>query len=203
MKRCHGQGFRVIRGSIRLFAVSVAAVFIATPLICSAEMTVMSDSELAQVTGSGYSKFTLVDGVALAEFDVRVLTYTEIDSMKLAYWDNGTGSDWDENWTTVKLGSEAQDLDLKGFFVRAEFENINDAANRALKSFKIGFKDVTGTLEADFNSFNGDLNSTAYHRSFLGNRTFQLTNSELSLSINIDGPHKGIWYTIDNATIVH
>jgi hypothetical protein len=166
----------------------------------------MSDAELSEVTGAGYSEFTLEDGVALARLDIRATTYTEIDSMKLAHYDNGTGLDWDENWTDVKLGSESQDLDMRGLFIRCEFENVCDAATRQLKSVKIGFEDVSGTIEGVFNSFSGDLEisgtSTAYHRSYLGNRTFQLTNSELSLSINVDGPNKGIWYTIDNAQII-
>jgi hypothetical protein len=206
MKRHHGQDIRIKRGMIRALGVLVVALFIASPCMCWAEMTVMTDAELSEVTGAGYSEFTLEDGVALARLDIRATTYTEIDSMKLAYYNNGTGLGWDENWTGVKLGSESADLDMRGLFIRCEFENVCDAATRQLKSVKIGFEDVTGTIGGVFNTFSGDLEisgtSTAYHRSYLGNRTFQLTNSELSLSINVDGPNKGIWYTIDNAQII-
>jgi hypothetical protein len=205
MKRGHGQSFRVKRGMIRAFGVIVAALFIALPSVSLGEMAVMTDAELAEVTGAGYSEFSLEDGVALARFDIRAKTYTEIESMKLAYYDNGTGDGWDQNWNGVVLGSDSEDLDMRYFYIRCEFENVCIAETRELKSVEIGFEDVNGTMEATFDSFSGDLeisgSSSAYHRSYLGNRKFQLTNSELSFSINVDGPNKGIWYTITNAEI--
>jgi hypothetical protein len=207
MKRRNGREIRVKRGMIRNFGLVVAALFIALPCVCLAEMTVMTDAELAEVTGSGFSEFTLEDGIALVRLDIQANTYTTIDSFKLAYYDNGTGSDWDENWNNVSLGykdgEDVEELEMQGFFIRCEFENVCLADSRELKSVEIGFEDVNGKLAAQFDSFSGDLEisgtSTAYHRSYLGNRVFQLTNSEFSISINVDGPNKGIWYTITNA----
>jgi len=101
--------------------------FIWFPLFSFAQMRVVSDTELDAVSAQGFSKFSIIDNIARAEFDITTWTYTEIDSMKLGYYDDGvTGPGWDNDWTNVKLGSPTQDLVSKVVFYEAEFTDIND-----------------------------------------------------------------------------
>jgi len=182
------------RGILLIF---LATLFLA---VCSpaafAGMTVMSDSELSEITGYGYSDFTLtyddITGYDIARIDLNqsVSTYTDIDSMKLGYYDNGTGLGWDQNWTLVSLGSAAQDLVMKNLFVRAEFQNINDPVNRQLKTVTVGFTDVTGDITANFESLSL---MGAAPRQPLGQNTLNFLNSPLALKFVLDGPDRGIW----------
>lgn len=203
MQKCHA-GRRGKKGAIRSFGTVVAILSILLPTVSQAEMNVMTDSELDEVTGHGFSQFTLVDGVARAEFDVLAWTLTDINSMKLAYYDDGGGAGWDNNWTSVELGSESEDLVLNGFFIEAEFKDITDPALRKLERFKMGFREVNGTIAADFQSFSGEItvsgNPTYYSRSFLGSRTYQFIDSELSVYIDRNA---GVEFIFGNTVIVN
>jgi hypothetical protein len=203
MKKCHASK-RGRKITIWSFAAVVETLLILLPMVSQAEMAVMTDSELDEVTGHGFSEFTLVDGVALAKFNVLAETFTEIDSMKLAYYDNGGGLGWDNNWTSVQLGSESEDLVLNGFFIEARFKDIDDPALRKLQHFKVGFTEVSGEITADFQSFSGDITvsgtGTQYSRSFLGNRTYQFLNSELSISMDLDN---GIEFVFGDTVITN
>lgn len=181
------------------------------PVSSWAGMAAMNDAELSAVVAQGFSSFTMstdsVSGnrVALADFTgISGSTYTEIDSMKMGYWDNtgGGSKGWDQNWTTVKLGTAANDLILNGFFFKAEFDpaTINDPANRQLKSFTIGSKDVTGTVAANFQSFSGVLGGSDLSRAALGNSTYQFNHTELSFSLDLSGSRKGFWVNMGTAT---
>lgn len=170
-----------------------------------AGMSAMSDKELSAVVAQGFSSFTMVNGVALADFSgISGSTYTEIDSLKMGYWDKtGSGSKgWDQNWTSVKLGSSANDLIFNGFFLKAEFDpaTINDPANRQLKGIVIGSKDVTGVVSADFQSFSGIIAGGDVSRAALGQRSYQLNHTELSFSLELSGPRKGVWVNLGTAT---
>ena len=167
-------------------------------------MTAMKDSELAETTGHGFSEFSFVNGVAMAKLDIRAATYTEIDSMKLGYYDNGSGLGWDQDWTNVQMGSATEDLVFNGFFIRAEFDNYDNPATRRLLSLQIGTQDLSGTIKADFNSFSGDINSAGGQIS--GNRLpssfsqITSTGGGFYFAINLEGPNKGITVHFDNAT---
>lgn len=187
--------------------ISVGVFLLASPVSGFGSMGVMTDQELATVTGHGFSSFTLVDGVARADFNIVASTYTEIDSVKLGYWDNGQGKGWDQNWTSVKFGGDindkASDLVMKGFFIQAEYDNIGDSVNRQLKSIRIGSDHVTGDLRADFQSLSRMAGGLAVNnREAVGIKTYRFNDTELSLSIELAGPQKGVWVNFGNAVQV-
>ncbi len=167
-----------------------------------ADLKEMSDTELADITGHGFSQFTHSGDMVRADFDVTASTYTEIASLKMGYWDNGNGQGWDQNWTGVQLGSAAQDIVLHGFYIEAAFDNLADPANRQLKSLFIGFNHVSGDLKARFESLsqvatNGGADNV---RADLGERTFRFNDTELRFSLELEGDHKGIWVRFGEGT---
>jgi hypothetical protein len=174
------------------------------PLKTSAEMVAISDKQLDAVYAQGFANFSIVGDIARAEFDINTFTYTEIDSMKLGYYDDGiNGVGWDNDWTNVKLGSPTEDLVANGVFFEAQFTNINDPSIRELKSVKFGTMGMSGTITADFNTFSGDIAAgtpVSGHR--LTPAFTQITSNigAFYVSIEVDGPNKGIHVHFDNAT---
>lgn len=188
------------RCSLILSLILVMAVLISSVPV-SAQMLEMADSEMEQVTAGGFSNFSLVnDGtydIARMQFNMEADTYAEIESMKMAHWDNGGGTGWDQDWTNVDLGSDATDLELKNFVFETKFSNINDPNNRQLEQVIIGFNNVTGTLSADFNS----LSRVGFvGRQNVGNTTYHFNNDKMLMIINCTGPDQGIWFDFGNAT---
>lgn len=167
-----------------------------------AGMKEMSDGELAEITGHGFSQFTRSGDMIRADFDILAATYTDIDSLKLGYWDNGGGPGWDQNWTGIQLGSADQDIVLRGFYIEASFDNLSDPLNRRLKSLFIGFNHVSGDLKARFESISrmATEGGTDDVRADLGDRTFRFNDSELQFSLELEGAHKGIWVRFGEGT---
>ena len=174
------------------------------PGLTSAEMVAISDKQLDTVYAQGFVNFSIVGDIARAEFDINAFTYTEIDSMKLGYYDDGVnGTGWDNDWTNVKLGSPTEDLVARGVFFEAQFTNINDPSIRELKSVKFGTMDMSGTITADFNSFSGDIAAgtpVSGHRLTPAFTEIASNNAAFYVSIEVDGPNKGIHVHFDNAT---
>ena len=144
----------------------LALVAIGTPSICRAGMHELSDAEMAAFYAQGFSEFTLTgDTVKLDFTGVTLSTYTEISSMKMGYYDK-SGVAWDNDWTNVKLGTASTDLVATGLYLEARFSNITDPANRHLEYLRIGTPNLTGTVNANFNSFSGTLDNgvTTYTR---------------------------------------
>ncbi len=163
-------------------------------------MVKMSDSQLNEITGGGFSSVQLInDGIydiAHMGFNVEVETYTDIDSMKMGYWDNGNGIGWDQNWTDVQMGDSTSDLKMNGFVFEAKFENMDDPANRQLVEVKLGFQDVVGTLKADFQS----LSRLGYlPRQAEGVKTYTFNHDPLIITIKCQGQDAGIWYDFGGA----
>ncbi len=158
--------------------------------VANADMQKMSDDELSNCRAVGFSEFTLQNQIATAEFNIHTDTYTEMDSMKMGYWDNGNMG-WDQNWESVDMGSSTDDLNMNNFIMQAEFENIDDPSSRKLKSLKIGYKDVTGTISADFKSLSQSGNSARQNK---GQQTYDFDKDNLILEVNLDGDidEKGI-----------
>ncbi len=167
---------------------SMAFIILTNCIPASADMEILQDNELAQITAEGFSKFTLTEGVtdiARIDMNIGVATYMDIDSMKMGYWDNGSGQGWDQNWQSVSFGSEATDLVLKDFVVEAEFENISDPANRQLIGLTVGFNNVTGTISTDFGTFSGSIKGVDHERALLGLTTVTLANEPFLMSLKI------------------
>ena len=170
-------------------------------------MAAMSDDELSQVTGHGFSDFSLTlasetGGLDIARVDLNLQasTYATMDSLKLGYWDNtGAGNlGWDQNWLGVSIGSETTDMVLSNFVLQAEFVYLNDAATRELKSITMGFQSATGTLSGTFASLS-ELES-GYSRETVGAATYTFDGDPILMHINVDGDNPGIWLDFGSAT---
>lgn len=170
-------------------------------------MSEMSDEELSEITGEGFSSFTLESGIAKAWFNITATTFTEIDSFKLGYYDDGSGFGWDEDWVDVSLGSSTEDLVCQGLYIEAGFTNISNAATRTLDYLKIGTDSMNGPVSANFISFSGHIENPTdgvlvnAHRTNLGIRTIDSTNSEFYLKLEKTGSEAGWWAYWNNATI--
>ena len=180
----------------------LALSFLCLPSFGTCEMAAMTDDELAQVTGYGFSEFTLTnaDGLDIARIDLNLQasTYATMDSLKMGYWDNGSQG-WDQNWLGVSIGSDSTDMVLSGFVLQAKFVNVNDAATRELKSITMGFQSATGTLSANFASIS-ELTSDVSRDGSVSEAIYTFNGGPLMLHINVDGDNPGIWFDFGTAT---
>jgi hypothetical protein len=181
----------------------------------------VGDEELSEVTGEGFSSFTLTDigsdtNVAHASFNINVSTYTQIDSLKMGYYTradlNGTPTPgWDEDWTNVSIGTSLEDVKIKGVYIEAQFSNINTPEARQLDYIKVGTHDLSGDIRATFNSFSGSItrqDGTVYRSGYritdMGTRTLTGHNSEFSVRLDRTGGPSGSggwWVEMDKASI--
>ena len=177
-------------------------------------MVQMNDDELSSVTAAGFSSFTLQDGITRAYFNIEASTFTEIQSLKMGYYNDGITTGWDEDWTNVSLGSSIEDLMCKGLYIEASFTNITDSATRTLNSIKVGTPSMTGPITATFNSFSGRIEDgtgvpfmldglpiDGHRITTLGTRTIYSNNDEFSMQLSNSGPQKGWWFFWKNATV--
>lgn len=205
------------------------------------ELEVMTDAELSAVYAqsfgdnhpiSGFSNFIIDDldddGLkddTLAIFNIYTTTYMEIDSLKLGYHDEydyknpDPSYGWDQNWEDIRIGGDyedpSQDFQGREYYLRADFENIDDPDTRTLERIAFGANDVSGEIYANFNSFSGmidnsDDNTPEYngHRMNLGNATITAGDlnddgdfSEFEISLSLDGYDKGYWVKFSEATV--
>jgi len=179
--------------------------FLPAPL-WGAEPTELTDSEMADVYAHGFSTFTRDDvtGIMRADFhgmDLR--TWTEVSSLKMGHYNNGTTTGWDNDWTNVSLGSSGADLFAKGLYVEMKFTNPNDPATRQLEYLRIGTNDLTGTISAHFNSFSGTVDNgvTNMSRANLGAASISTTNGGFYLSLERNPTTGGYKFNWTNATI--
>lgn len=193
-----------LKGAITLALTIVALLFISMPAYAFTEM---SDSELSEVTGAGFSSFSLENDIVKAYFNIEARTFTEISSVKMGYYDNGSGFGWDQDWTNVSLGSSTEDLVCKGIYIEAKFTNLTDPNTRSLDYIRIGTPSMTGPITADFNSFSGHIENPTDgvlvdgQRLNLGRNTIYSSNSEFYLQLSKSGAQAGWWAYWNNATI--
>ncbi|MBI5549934.1 MAG: hypothetical protein HY911_00400 [Desulfobacterales bacterium] len=181
---------------------AIIAFWVLVPLSASADLEALSDAQMAQIDAAGFSAFVINGNTVRADFNIQAQTYTEIGSLKMGYWDNGGGTAWDQDWTSVQMGSASNDMTLSGFFIQATFDNLADTVNRKLTSVYFGFSQVSGNLSANFESLskigvNGEPDD---RRANLGLQTFSFNNSELSFSFGLEGDHRGIWVRFGEGT---
>jgi hypothetical protein len=169
---------------------------LATP--AHAWMWEVDDQQLSEVTGEGFSNFTLTkDGsdnaTALAYFNITASTYTEVDSLKMGHYNNGSTTAWDEDWTGVSFGSPSEDLVCHGLYIQAGFSGISDPSARTLNYLKVGTPSMTGPISANFTSLTGSITdagvTTTYTRANLGNQT--IYSSAGSFSVTVGGGTNG------------
>lgn len=158
-------------------------------------MRELADAELAKIYGAGFAEFTLntTTGIALMNFPgLTISTFTEINSMKMGYYNDGTGYDWDNNWIgqgtdNVLLGTANTDLLFKGLYIEAQFTNTTNNNTRQLEYLHIGTPDLTGPVSANFVRFSGEITGAAnspFTRFDLGNATITANNSSFYLSVD-------------------
>jgi hypothetical protein len=146
--------------------------FLANP--CWAQMKALNDTQLSDVFAEGFASFTyttLGDGTtdANALLNINTHSYITIKSTKLGYYDDSqlnpapgtTTTAWDEDWTNIQIGGSltdpTQDFTTKGFYLQANFSNIDDPTLRELNSITFGATSATGDISAEFNSFSGSI----------------------------------------------
>jgi hypothetical protein len=182
----------------------VVTLILLFPLTSFAKVSVLADNELAGVVAGEFSSFTIENGVARAEFNILTSTWAEIGSLKLGYYNDGTTTGWDEDWTNVAIGSQANNLTVSGFYIEAAFLNdITNPETRTLQSIKFGTTDMTGAITANFNSFSGDIAAGSPidgHRLVPSFTSISFTNTGFNISLTIDGVEKGYQVHWDNAT---
>ena len=167
----------------------------------TAEMHIMSDKALEKIAAFGIYQFALSDDMAMASLDIEVSTYTEIDSLKLGYYDDGNGMGWDENWTNVQIGSDSNKFVIKNVYIKITYDNIHNSTLRSLRSIKIGSTDMTGSIVADFNSFSGRIASTINgHRITPDFCKITFNNTGGFILLEMQGDQQGYSVNIDNAT---
>ena len=200
MKKAHPGGWLVCARTVAML-IMLASLF--CPMRSAhADLKELSTDQMAAITGTGFSNFMIDGDRVRADFNIAALTYTEIASLKMGHWDNGGGLAWDQDWTDVMLGNAAEDMSLKGFFIEATFENLDDPAARRLTSVFFGFNQASGDLSANFNSLSriGVNGQADDQRANLGLRTFRFNNSEIALSFQLEGPNRGIWVRFGEGT---
>jgi len=197
-----GLNLSLVLKGCRLLLLFTVILIISAPAV-HAWMWEMEDEELSEVTGEGFSSFTLENDVARAYFNISATTFTEIDSLKMGYYDDGTSYGWDQDWVGVSLGSASEGLVCRGLYIEAGFSNIADPASRTLNYLKVGTPDMTGPISANFISFSGHIENSGVvlvdgRRLNLGQRTIYSTNSEFNVTLD---SNTGWWFHWDNATI--
>lgn len=196
------QSHNILRNSFTVILFTIFFLLVTADV--HAWMHEVSDEELSEITGEGFSSFTLEDGVARVYLNIETSTFTEVDSLKMGYYDNGVTTGWDQNWENVSLGSASEDLVCKGIYIEAGFTNIADPSSRQLNYLKVGTPDMTGPISADFVSFSGHIENPTDgvlvdgSRINLGSRTIYSTNSGFSVMIDESSGWVFFW---DNATI--
>lgn len=147
--------------------------FLATP--SWAGMKMLNDNQLSNVYAEGFSSFTITPGAGgtsdvTALFNIYTSSYITIDSMKMGYYNDGTTTGWDEDWTNLQIGGPTrsslaynglstpnQDFQTQGAYMKANFTNLNNAPTRTLNSITLGVTSATGNISALFNSFSGSV----------------------------------------------
>jgi hypothetical protein len=204
----------------------VALIIIPQTAFC--ELQYLNDNELSAVYAEGFASFQINDlggGITetVARFNIQAYEYTEIDSLKLGYHDEYDYKDptpsfgWDQDWVNVVFGTDindpSSDFYAEGFYFSAQFENIDNAATRELKSVKFGFDYVQGDITANFISYSGTIddsndNTPEYNGHILNLGPVTITadptntgTGGFEMSLNIDNYDKGYWVTFDNAIV--
>jgi hypothetical protein len=206
------------------------------PNTARCELKTLDDAQMSDIYAEGFAEFyfgSVGTGLteAVARFNINTYQFTEIASLKLGYHneydykDPNPGYGWDEDWEDITIGGDytdpTQDFHTKGLYFKAVFENIDDPANRELKSISFGADEVTGEISANFISYSGtiddsDDNTPEYngHAMNLGIKTITAGDytdgagglpdgkaSGFDISLSIDGFDKGYWVTFTEATV--
>ncbi len=154
-----------------------------------AAMNELSDSELVEINGAGFSNFTLQtvgnEKIFNVTLNITASTYADIASLKMGYYDK-KGLGWDEDWTGVKLGTPTNDLVATGLYIEAGYDaaTFNNPATRTLDYIKIGTPSLSGSIAATFNSLSYIKEPGSVYReriTTVGNHTYTGAGQEFYL----------------------
>ena len=155
--------FSKLRFSAAFFVLLFCAAMALAAPVCRAELLEMADTELAAVYAAGYTTFSWktvgTEDIARLDLDVEARMYADIGSVKTGYYNNGSTTAWDQDWTGVQLGTAVSDLVAKGLFVEMGFDTatINSPSGRTLNYVKIGTPNMQGDISGTFSSFSGTI----------------------------------------------
>ena len=186
---------------------------IVPPSLSIAGMHELSDREMAAVYARGFSSFSLTTdayGNSLATMtfpNITIGTYTQINQMAMGYYPiNGTTA-WDNNWTSVSLGTPSTDLIAQGLYIEAGFSgDMTNPATRQLQYIRIGTTSLKGDVSANFQSFSGTIGGTTYNRTNFGAKTITSTgdiNSGFNLSLAGSGSQMGFSFNFGSSSTIH
>jgi hypothetical protein len=148
----------------------------------------LSREKMKQTTGQrALTNFSTNDTTTRMFFNTHIETFTEIESIKLGYFERDNTPGWDQNWRNMSFGTQDTNLTIDGLIIKADFDNLN-SGEPVLKRFIIGSNMLNGTISGDFDSFTGTYNpaleggqaqyADEYVRQNLGNKTFTFNSSE-------------------------
>lgn len=174
------------KGAILSLGLAALLIAVLSVQVAFADLQPMSDTELAQITGTGFSSFMLTQengfDIARMQLDVRGETWTEVDRLQMGNWNGG----WDQNWSTLSMGNAQSLLNFEGLHLEAVFSEIGNGADRQLQQITFGYSQVTGTITVDFASFTGYLQGVTYTRANLGSTTIVLDHEPLEMTVDVN-----------------
>lgn len=134
-----------------------------------AELKSLSEKAMRNETAqAGLASFSKNDTSIRMFTDIHLETWTDINSMKIGYYDNGSagGLGWDQNWRNVKIGTSATDqMKMDGFVFKADFDDLVNTDKPNLKRLVIGTNRLIGTVQANIDSISGVVNPVILNRS--------------------------------------
>ncbi|MCF8026651.1 MAG: hypothetical protein K9K82_14335 [Desulfobacteraceae bacterium] len=208
LRRIHNMLFMLASGMV-IVAMSVL------PPPCHAEMSEMSNAQMAKIRGHGATNLYIEGNSVRLFLDVHMETYGEIDSAKAGYYENMDGANgWDMDWNNLTLGQSIDTpLVTDGLVFRVEFddndattENDINASNKQLERFFIGTNNMSGQISGDFTTTTGavhpDVVGASQTAPIVMNRgndlqaygALNISNSGFFIDMNLDGqsPERGI-----------
>jgi hypothetical protein len=89
--------------------------------------------------------------------NTHIETFTEVESLKLAYFERNGTMGWDQNWNNLSIGNQDTNLTIDGLVIKADFVNL-ESSEPVLKRFIIGSNMLNGSISGNFDSFTGTYN---------------------------------------------
>lgn len=127
-------------------------------------MQEMSEAEMAEVSAGSFSEFSIENDQARLWLNVNAETWAEVDRIQASQHSDA----WDQNWHNTQLGADGDYLQMQGFVLEAQFDDIN-SDSRQLQTLRMGFEEVSGTMQVeDMQSFSGRVGGSRYYRSDMG-----------------------------------
>jgi hypothetical protein len=186
-------------------------ILIILALIClltdsSFALEALSKEKMKETIGQrALTDFSTTDTTTRLFLNTHIETFTEIESIKLGYFERNGLNGWDQDWTNMSFGTQQTNLTIDGLIIKADFDDLN-SSEPVLKRFIIGSNMLNGTVSGNFNSFTGTYNpvleggnasdAQEYTRANLGNKTFTFDSTSegqgFFLILNPEAASQGI-----------